>query len=204
MPYILSGVRVPVSPRAVRPREPGRPSPSTALRSPELAERMLRPRTPTDPGGSSKHIANMKAAKLVQANKERQIAALQAKLSTATPSTRVAIQKQVAALVHEVKELAGVANKEALAAVEKGASPAVVKEVAEAASSTSSVTPVIETASPVLQADGTVAVGPDAKVVDVPVTSDPGAASPVAASGGMSPLVLLGGAAVLGFFLLRK
>jgi uncharacterized membrane protein len=209
MTYILSGLRVPVPTRATRPREPGRPAPSTALRSPELAERMMRPRTPVPPGQAKAHLDKLKVAKLRQAALERQIAIAQQKLRSAPTATMgITLQRQVAVLVEQVKVAAAEANKEALAAVEKGAPPAAVKDVAASASSSSSVTPVIEASTAELQPDGTIVPGPDAGVVDVPVTSDPGSTAPLPAGTGegSNTMLYVGGAAALlgAFFLLRK
>jgi hypothetical protein len=213
MTYILSGLKVTVDPRAMRPREPARPMPAAVLRSPELATRMLRPRSPTDPGGSQVHLARAKALKLQQMALEKQLACTQAKTPT-SPQMAVQIQRQAAVIVQQVKQVAAEANKAAMAAVEKGAPPAEVKEAVSVNTSTS-MTPVIESSTADLQLDGTVKMGPDAAVVTVPVTSDPGssntpaaapaagAAAPAAGAGGV-PTIVKAGAAVGGLYLLFK
>lgn len=183
MSYILSGLKVAVPARASRPREPARPAPGKVLTSPALASRMLRPRTPTDPGRAAPHIDKVKALKLQQAACERQLAAMQKALANCRdPKTCLGLKKNIAVLVERIKSLAGQANKEALAAVDKGASPAVVQDVAKAADPSSSVTPVVEASTAELRPDGTVAVSADAQITDVPVTSDPGSSTVVTSS----------------------
>lgn len=182
MSYILSGLKVVVPQRSQRPREPGRPQPSQVLTSPALATRMQRPRTPTDPGASKPHVDRLKALKLQQAACERQVAAMQKALSVCKDEkTCLGIKKNVATLIERIKSLSSLANKEAMAAVEKGASATVVKDVAADASASSSVTPVIEASTAELRPDGSVAVSADAQVTEVPVTSDPGSTTAVVA-----------------------
>lgn len=181
MSYILSGLKVAVPARANRPREKSRPAPGKTTSSTALATRMLRPRTPTDPGKAQPHLAKVRSLKLQQAACERQLVALQKTLAGCKDkATCLGIKKNIAKLVVRIKALAAAADREALAAVEKGAAPTAVKSVAADASKTSSVTPVIEASTAELRPDGTVKVSADATIVSTPVTSDPGSALPAA------------------------
>jgi hypothetical protein len=211
MTYILSGINISVPARASRPREPKRPAPSKVVSSPEMAARLLRPRSLKSPGNPAAHLVALKNAKLQQKQAERGIKALQAKLSvTKDAPTRTAIKRQIDVCIKQVRDFSAVANREALAAIDKGASESSVKDVSSAASE-GSVTPVVESSTAALQEDGSVALGPDAAIVDVPVTSDPGSATipgaPAPVSDGLifgvKPLYALAGAGI-GLFALSR
>ncbi len=155
MAYFLSGVGVEVSPQAVRPREPKRPSVSTVTRSQEMANRALRPRegTAVVPGTSKSNTitSRLKAVTVAKQAEAKAVVVLkvkgqdlalaknvlnQANLSGSLPATAAAqarvaqVGREIDACINCIKQSAAQANAAAGGAINAGASREDVKEAA--------------------------------------------------------------------------
>lgn len=188
--YVMSGVEVQVDQQAVRPREPPRPSPHTAVNSPEMGARMIRPRgsSPVQPALASKAVGQVMALKGQQAALEKLLAQMIAELKKVTDcamnapdsitrsscmSRKVVLEKAIAVCMDQIKLCASKANVSAIDAIKNGASQKEVVAAAAAVEPTTGQTSVIESATMQVTPSGQILPGFDATVVSTPVVSDP-------------------------------
>lgn len=227
MAYVGS-VGVEISQQAVRPREPARPSPHAAVRSPMMATRQARPRS-TVPYGSvaSKYVQQVTLYKGQQAKLEKLLKQIGVQLKACRLSMRrnvknpravqaakmncLALEKAAVACIKAIKACAGKANLAADAAVATGASLTQVKAAAKSVALSSAKTAAIESKTATVLPSGEIVPGADAQVVSTPVETEASAADAAEdaavaaeAAGGGVPWVWIGAAAVGGYLLFRR
>lgn len=220
----MNGVEVKIPMRALRPREPAPPPPSKTMASPLVVARMLRPRTPAEKSLVGVDVAacleRVKKLKEEQRRCEARVQELLAKLKemtaaglgavvstmyTGTSSPVLQLQREIDRLMLCIKQLSEAANMAAMDAIKGGATQDQVRAAAGESSiertpvAAPPAAPVIETSTPAVLPDGSVAPGPDAKLTTpdtgkpvvpeepkAPETPEAGAA---AAEKGWSPLM---------------
>ena len=134
----MNGVEVKIPERALRPREPAPPPPSTTMRAPMVATRMLRPRTKSETALVGVNVkaclARVKTLKAQQRGCESRLKTLVDQLkrtsSTLSPSALKALQTQIDKLLKQIEALAAQANDSAMTAIKGGASQDAVRVAA--------------------------------------------------------------------------
>ena len=193
----LGSVQVQVPTRTLRPREATLRSPHTTVSSPEMADRLLRPRgsNAMSPARAKRHLAQVLLFKGQQGDIEKRLVLMVSELKNvvhvaglsvdqnalaACRARKRALEVAIDALIKKIKALSLAANEAALKAVVEGASQAEVIAVATSILPTAGNTVVVESATVQVTPAGTIVPGPDAKVTTEPVVTEPNAAPDVA------------------------
>jgi hypothetical protein len=189
MAYVLNGVEVQVSDRAVRPREPARPSRALTVASPEMATRAPRPRETITPGLlTDKLLLRVAAAKGQQKELEKVLAAIGQELKalqarviplgqskqmqalTNVQARILVLQKDAVACIEAIKACAAKANEAANSAIRTGTTRAVTQAAAAAGTASAANTPVAPSVQAAVEAPAPMILTPAqaASLPDIP------------------------------------